>query len=547
MGESVGLRTARYYLRLGFRPIPCQPRGKTPLLDWKEFQERSPTEGEIKKWWTETPDANLALVLCNGQFVIDLDGEEAGELLTRANIEFVGAIPTVKTGRGKHLYFRSDTKVRNTARLLGDHNLGSVDVRGTGGYVIAPPSVHASGAKYSWVGEPLANIPPEPPQRLLELVSRSGAGGGGAEAIDSGRGAGWVARALSGVTEGMRDNTATQLAGYFLGRGCRPSEVIELLKPWAAQCDPPFDMKRIPIIVKSVYRREAAQITQVTHISDVLDDIDPSAASSHFVATPFEDVNGYLVGGMGQGELIFVGGRPGMGKTALALEFSTHAASEGHNVLVNSNEMKAVALGRRIISQRSEGTVKASDLKLGTADRGAVGLVKERLRKLPIWFVEKCSYIDELEKMVDSFAQRKKLDLLIVDYLQIIRAKGYHDARQQVEFVSSELKRFAMKYDCAVLVLSSLSRAADGVQPEMKHLRESGNLEHDADAILFVWQPKKDQGRRELIVAKSRDGGVGITNIEFQDCFVRFAQAETLREEELARNCTEGPDAIAAF
>jgi hypothetical protein len=165
-------RYIEIYLDKGFSIIPIKgpvyAKGDTekelandskePLTSWAEYQSRQPTEDEIKKWWTKWPKANIGIVTgrVSGITVVDLDGKDAVEFARKNNFP---ATPLVKTGRdfGFHEYYRYREGIRNFQKR---DDLPGIDLRGDGGYVIAPPSIHWSGKRYKWInGKGLDNIP----------------------------------------------------------------------------------------------------------------------------------------------------------------------------------------------------------------------------------------------------------------------------------------------------------------------------------------------------------------------------------------------------
>ena len=129
----------------GLSVIPLR-RDKTPLLAWQEFQTRRPTDGELEEWFLRRwPEANIGIVTgtLSGLVVVDADGD-AGLAWMREHLPVTGVY--VRTGKGWHGYFRHPGgNVRNRGRIAPE-----VDIRADGGYVVAPPSVHASGALYEW-------------------------------------------------------------------------------------------------------------------------------------------------------------------------------------------------------------------------------------------------------------------------------------------------------------------------------------------------------------------------------------------------------------
>jgi hypothetical protein len=140
------MQYALQYLRMGFSVIPLRPKSKEPLIPWQEYQKRKPTEAEIRAWFTSHPRANIGLVTgaISNIAVIDLDGTDG--LKSGQSLEVVSPA-TVITGKGKQLYYRhSGGNICNAVRKYP-----GVDVRGDGGYVVAPPSIHPNGKRYRWM------------------------------------------------------------------------------------------------------------------------------------------------------------------------------------------------------------------------------------------------------------------------------------------------------------------------------------------------------------------------------------------------------------
>ena len=146
-------------LERGWSPIPLHPRSKKPSLPWQAFQTRHATEAEVCSWPAES---NLGVVTgsISGLVVVDVDGPEGQEAFTARCDGVLPYTPTVKTGKGLHLYFNHPGgQVTNRVGLLS-----KVDLRGDGGFVVMPPSVHENGTTYEWVVSPdaerLAELPP---------------------------------------------------------------------------------------------------------------------------------------------------------------------------------------------------------------------------------------------------------------------------------------------------------------------------------------------------------------------------------------------------
>jgi hypothetical protein len=365
-----------HYRDLGLHPVPCEPGGKRPLIEWRPYQERQPTLEEVDEWWTDWPEANIALVVGRGIVVVDLDGPEAPELLTLAGLDMPVDAPRVKTGRGEHIYLRlpPGRTARNRTAFLatppGRATKSQVDLRADGGYVLAPPSLHPNGSRYEWLVK-LTSLDAIPlvPDSLLEMRAEP-------KPDEDLSGWDWVERSLDGVPEGVRDVTCTRLAGYFLAKGIQPGIVVGMLAGFASRCQPPMPLADVRRVVSSIARAEARKPVReagvgLEHISvalaKALDEIQYPRSG---VATPFLSLDSMITGGFQPGELVFLGARPGVGKTAFALEMARAAAKGGRSVLIVSREMLAAALARRMLAQ--EGPLAAKELKLGTADMPTV-------------------------------------------------------------------------------------------------------------------------------------------------------------------------------
>jgi DnaB helicase-like protein/bifunctional DNA primase/polymerase-like protein/primase-like protein len=492
---------AHIYAAQGFRVIPCEPKGKRPLVDWKIYQERQATQEEITQWWTDWPDANVALVLGQGLFAVDVDGPDGHVALKNHGIDIQPTTPTSLTGRGVH-YFFTGTQSDKVAFLP------HVDIRGKG-IVIAPPSVHASGKQYTWLSG-LEYIQ-EAPDALISILRRSVV-----PPVPSGDGAPWLAEALAGVSAGKRDATCTRLAGYFLGKGTPKEAVVQMLLSWADRCTPKFDTYSVIKCVDSIAQKEGPHNDEVqtpegvgVFVSDVILSI--STPQTNKLSTSLPWLDDMLDGGIEASDYILLGARPGIGKTALALQIARYNANINNGVLIVSREMGQRALTRRLICQESQvplHVLKRGDLS--QAQTQAVAEAGERLRNMPLW-LSVARTIEDLSDHVRSYGPGA-LRLIVLDYLQLVRRRNNNggDTRHNIDYISQELRGIANRY-APVLCLSSLSRPPKDVkeyEPGMGDLKESGELEHDAD---IVWLMSRAPGAElcSLKIAKNRDGRVG--------------------------------------
>lgn len=248
------------------------------------------------------------------------------------------------------------------------------------------------------------------------------------------------------------------------------------------------------------------------------------------IATPFPHLNHLLLGGFRAGELVYVGARPGQGKSALALEVLRHAARHGHATLFVSREMSLEALSRRLIAQ--DGRLDAASLRTGKRiDWVRVTETIERLYALPVHLTQAARTIAEIH---GAAQQVPDLALIVVDYLQLLAApREIRDRRLQVEYLSAKLKAMAVHLSVPVVVLSSLARPeqrSSGKAPGLAALRDSGQLEHDADIVILLHR-QSESVQTECIVAKSRDAMTGVVDLIFHPESVAFDEAMSAEEE----------------
>ena len=523
------LEAALKYHSMGYHIIPCMVKDKRPLVEWKKYQDEPPSVDQIRSWWTKTPSANVAIVLGRGKFAVDLDGEGAGSLLEAKGIELPKDAPVSKTGSGYHVFLSAKTSIPDCVGLLSTNGgKPQIDIRGVG-YVIAPPSIHPNGKHYEWI-RPLSVDPPEAPAKLLDIIFSQRQETKTRRTAPKGN---WLVEAIGGVSKGQRDVTCTRLVGYFLAKGVDVEATRALLlDSFCKNCDPPFGESDLDKVVDSIARRESLKGTvdrslKPQPIEAVMIELekDLDRPVSRTIKTPYGSLNKFLCGGFAAGELVYLGARPGVGKTSLALEIARRTASNGDSVLVISREMVTLSLARRILAQSAR--VSASALKSKNLNQFEVTRIREvvaKLKGLPLWITDEVISFREITEMVSGFKDGS-LALLVVDYLQLIRAANeIKDRRLQVESVSQGLKALAVQFKMSVLCLSSLARPQDKKQrrPTLDMLRESGELEHDADIVILMHREMMAE-ETECIVVKNRDGRQGTAKLKFENEFVSFS------------------------
>ena len=256
------------------------------------------------------------------------------------------------------------------------------------------------------------------------------------------------------------------------------------------------------------------------------------------VATGFEKFE-EMTSGLQPSDLIIVAARPAMGKTSFCLNIAQHAGLTGSNsVGVFSLEMSKQQLVMRMLC--SEARVDMHRLRSGfISEKDWSKLIQavSRLSAARI-FIDDSPSLSVLE--MRAKARRLKLehglDLLVVDYLQLMQGRGrFENRNQEIASISRSLKGLAKELNIPVVALSQLSRAPEGRgdhRPQLSDLRESGALEQDADVVVFIYREEEyketpeNKGLAELIISKQRNGPTGVVRVAFIKEYTRFENLE---------------------
>jgi replicative DNA helicase len=235
------------------------------------------------------------------------------------------------------------------------------------------------------------------------------------------------------------------------------------------------------------------------------------------VHTPWPEVDDYLSGGMRSGRSYVVAGRPGAGKSIVGLNLASAAAERGHPVLVFSAEMGHREIAGRIMASgaRAEyGGIVRGDI--GPDDHARIREYHDRTRAMPLSIVDRANIsVEFIAATARTHKRTRGLDVLVVDYLQLLEASDKRMVReQQVSHISRSLKMLSRELDCVVVVACQLNRgsARENRKPTLAELRESGSIEQDADVVLLLHHELVDDrpsGEVEVLIAKNRTGKTG--------------------------------------
>ena len=240
-----------------------------------------------------------------------------------------------------------------------------------------------------------------------------------------------------------------------------------------------------------------------------------------------------VLNGFQKSDLILLAARPSMGKTALALNIAANAARMDKSVGVFSLEMSKTQLGGRLLSTRSE--VNSQYLNTGNVGDEEMNALINALNELSNLKM----YIDdtaglgllELRSKARRLKHERGLDLMIIDYLQLMQGGRAENRQQEISEISRGLKGLARELDIPIIALSQLSRSVElraEKKPQLSDLRESGSLEQDADIVMFLYREEyynreaDNENIAELIIAKNRNGPTTSIRLQFNKEIMRF-------------------------
>ena len=244
--------------------------------------------------------------------------------------------------------------------------------------------------------------------------------------------------------------------------------------------------------------------------------------------------------GFNPSDLVILAARPSMGKTAFALNLALNAAMKSEkSVLIFSLEMSSSQLLQRLLAVQSQiGLQKIRNGFLEDDEWGRIGIASGQLASASINIADVPNVnVLEIRAMARRLKAMGKLDMIVIDYLQLIKGTGRGDNRQQeISDISRSLKGIARELNIPIIALSQLSRAPEqraDRRPMLSDLRESGAIEQDADMVVFLYrddyynEESEEKGITEVIIGKQRNGPVGTVKLRFFHEITKFADYTT--------------------
>lgn len=507
-----------YVQKYGWSVIPVKPGDKRPLIpSWSEYQTRCPKIAEVTSWWTEHPDANIAVLTgrASGLVVLDLDGKPEGDITSFLDQHKLPSDTVVaQTGKGYHVFCKHPGGVIQNGVRIGRIDDIPVDVRGDGGYVVAPPSLHASGARYEWVKSPEKHTLAPFGDQIRALIHRSvdaqkHRGETVAELLAANN---EIEEMMRGVGEGGRNHAAAKIAGFWL-KVTKGDEMAALaaLRVWNRLNSPPLSDGELRRTFASILERERRQheeeetadglrILNARQWADLVRDMEPRKGLPTPSWPGIEEM-----GGVVKGDMIILAGTAGSGKSTCAWGVADDlGVQQNEPGLLFSTEMTANDVARWMAARQYKTPPNSLTPRQWQ-------LALERLSKSALTICDKASI--SVTQIINAVEERPETRWIIIDHIQRLRWDD-DNRNQAIEAGAARLKSLAKDHGLTVILLSQMNRegAKNGGRPNLWALRDSGGLEQEADGVCFLWSPAEDRTTDPMLVnfywAKNRHGAL---------------------------------------
>ena len=243
--------------------------------------------------------------------------------------------------------------------------------------------------------------------------------------------------------------------------------------------------------------------------------------------TGYFDLDG-MTDGLHNGELTVIGARPGVGKTTFALQLAENIAGKGKNVAYVSLEMSETQMIQKMLSTKTR--INSRKIRNGNLNDEEIQKINEEcsnLSELKFNLLTRINTIQQIEIEARKLKNKNELDLLIIDYLQLVKnAGGFKSREQEVADMSRTLKLMSLELDIPIIALCQLNRNASKDKPTLADIRESGAIEQDADNVIFLYQENTENELITVDLQKQRTGNTGSIKLKFLKNISEFINLE---------------------
>lgn len=235
-----------------------------------------------------------------------------------------------------------------------------------------------------------------------------------------------------------------------------------------------------------------------------------------------------LTDGLHKGELTIIGARPGVGKTTFSLQIAEHISKKQKNVTYVCLEMSTEQMIQKMLAKEARVNsrkIRNGDLTSEEIDK--IGIACAEVCDLKMNILTKIRTIQQIEIVARRMKNRSKLDLLIIDYLQLVRSSAKFQSREQeVADISRTLKLLSIELEIPIIALCQLNRNASKNEPTLADIRESGSIEQDADNVIFLYQEDEENNIVTVDLQKQRAGNIGKSRLKFNKVNSEFVNLE---------------------
>lgn len=327
--------------------------------------------------------------------------------------------------------------------------------------------------------------------------------------------------------------TNAQTAYEILKEKTKKRELVELSKKIQKDTEQVDDIdvyleKTIAEIQKIEFQTEKEEsfIEEVAKTATLIEkNINKKQDYSYY--TGFFDLDD-LTDGLHQGELTIIGARPGVGKTTFSLQIAEHIAKKQKNVAYVCLEMSTEQMIQKILAKEARVNsrkIRNGDLQDTEIDK--IGQACIEVSSLKMNILTKIRTIQQIEIAARRMKNRNKLDLLIIDYLQLVKSSAKFQSREQeVADISRTLKLLSIELEIPIIALCQLNRNASRNEPTLADIRESGSIEQDADNVIFLYQENEENNVVTVDLQKQRAGNTGKLKLKFNKANSEFINLE---------------------
>jgi len=507
MAKEMILKWGLEYLKLGWSLIPVKPKSKEPLIDWKEFQTRKASEAELRQWLEKWPEMNLGIVTgpISSLAVADLDGPEGVKTGIKLHLQ---SSSTSLTGNGKQVFYKWQNGIRNSVKQIAP----GVDVRGEGGFVVAPPSIHPSMRTYRWERF-VPGLIPDFPTEILAAIYMEPLLKGQTTAISNGnKSEDWLSEALEEMKNGHVHNTLISVLGKFRAHNFSIGDTIRLLKPHALVGGELFEgleakvheiWERYEPNQRSIQSQQSGLLVRDYGSSSIKSptnerDFEQFSRSQmdtqdeqSTIKTYFPTLDRYLEGGLKSERLFTVAARTGTGKTNFAIALASNLCQQDKKVLFFSTEFQYGKIWARYIATLPE----------SSAFRNHAFYVCD-------------SFSPRIEQVEEALKQVMP-DVFIFDHVNHIG-----EERETLGAFMQGCNYLQRKYQSQGVMVAQLNRSADWVdqgkrvEPRMSMIKGSGTIEQASSRVLLLSETRVTPEFNEIlgVLDKNDSGDRGLIN-----------------------------------